>query len=759
MPASSIPAGEILADLRSPQCLSGVSIGLVISLMVVVIEISFAAMIFSGPLETHAQRGMGLTLAGTLILVALTSLFSGFRPVVNISQDAPTAIFAGAAAGIAAIMGAGHTNDAFITVVAALALSTLATAFLFFLAGRFRLAEYARFMPYPVVAGFLAGTGWLLTKGSLEVMTGLSLHWTSLPRLLDGQVMLLWLPGAVYAAALLACLRCWSHFLILPGSMAAAFILCHAALPLYGVDMAQAREMGLFFATFSAGSVWPAFSIAELSQVQWSAVFSQLPTLAIIPFISLLGLLLNTGGIELASRRDLDLNRELMVNGGGNALAALAGAPAGYSTLSLSMLGYKTGADTRIVGLTVTAVLAGTIVFGGQVLSVFPKALLGGFLMLLGLMFLWDWIVDTRNRMPRVDYLVVLLVFGTIGVFGYLHGVLLGLLVTVVLFVVRFSKIPVLFSTTSIAQTRSRKQRSLPHLRLLATSGGKVRIFDLTGYLFFGSVNALTSAIMQALDDDDTQGVVVDFHRVSGFDISAVYNFVRLAQRLNTRHAEFFLAGAPGLFADLLQQVGGDDLADNTRFFPDRNAALEWCEDRLLNEAQQVMREDSALARQTRADLIDHVADDLLLRLTHQEKVEKLLKRLVPFAKTRTWLPGALLLKPGENARSMFFVQKGVVREFATDSTGTQSTLRSLGPATFFAEPAAYAPWVTPHGYLAETEIEAVLLTPEALCALERKDPRAAFEVHRLVVVALAWEERENDLYATSYDFADAGDD
>ncbi|HDQ41871.1 MAG TPA: STAS domain-containing protein, partial [Desulfonatronum sp.] len=419
-----------------------------------------------------------------------------------------------------------------------------------------------------------------------------------------------------------------------------------------------------------------------------------------------------------------------------------AGAPAGYSALSLSMLGFKTGADTRIVGLTVTAVMSVTIVFGGQILSVFPKALLGGFLLLLGLMFLLDWIVDTRTRMPGADYLVVLAVFGTIGVFGYLHGVLLGLLATVVLFVVRFSKIPVLFSASTIAQTRSRRQRALPHQRLLATGGGKVGVFDLTGYLFFGSVNALTSAIMQAMDEEGTQAVIVDFQRVSGFDISAVYNFVRLAQRLSARQATFVLAGAPELFSNLLQQVGGQDVAENTRFFSDRNAALAWCEDTLLQEAQQAMHEDSAVARQTRADLIDHVADDLLLRLKQQEQVEKLLERLSPFVERRSWLPGVVLLQPGETARSMFFVRQGVVREFVIDAAGAQSTLRSLGPATFFAEPAAYAPWVTPHGYVSESETEAALLTPEALRALETKDPQAAFEVHRLVVAAIALPEK-----------------
>lgn len=738
MPARFIPAGEVLADLRSSKCIPGVSIGLVISLMAIVIEVSFAAMIFAGPLEVHAQRGMGLTLAGALLLIFVTALFSGFRPNINIPQDAPTAIFAGAAAGIAATMGAGHTEAAFITVVAALMLSTLSTAVLFLLAGRWRLAEYVRFMPYPVVAGFLAGTGWLLTKGSLEVMTGLSLNWSTLAELLDRQALWLWLPGATYALVLFTCLRRWSHFLILPGSLVGTLVLYHALLFLIGLDMSQARDMGLFFAAFAKGGIWPAFAPADMHQVQWSAVLAQLPTLAIIPFISLLGLLLNTGGVELASRRDLDLNRELLVNGGSNALAALAGAPPGYSALSLSMLGFKTGADTRIVGLTAALVLTGTLFFGGQILAVFPKALLGGFLLLLGLMFLSDWIVDTRARMPRADYLIVLAVFGTIGVFGYLQGVLLGLLVTVFLFVVRFSKIPALHAASSIASTRSRRQRSLPHQRLLAIHGGKARVFDLNGYLFFGSVNSLTSAIMEAITKEEPRFIVVDFHRVSGFDISAVNNFVRLAQRLANRRAAFVLAGAPGLFVDLLRQVGGRDMTTHLHVFPDRNTTLEWCEDRLLEEAGQVMAAGTAQAHRARSELFDEVSDLLLGRLARQEAVENLLERLGPFLEIRRYVPGETLLGAGETAAGMMFVLRGVVREIGVNEAGRQTVLRSLGPWAFFAEPAAYASWTSPLTYTAESETEVGLFSPDALLALEADAPQTALEMHRLVVEALS---------------------
>ncbi|GAB6057729.1 SulP family inorganic anion transporter [Desulfonatronum parangueonense] len=737
--ASSSPSvvREVLSDFASVKCLSGISIGLVVSLMVIIIQVSFAAMIFSGPLEVHAQRGMGLTMAGALALLLVSALFSSFRPTINIPQDAPVAIFAGAAAGIAMTLGSGHTETAFITVVAALMLSSMATAVFFLLAGVMRFAGYIRFMPYPVVAGFLAGTGWLLTKGSLEVMTGFSMTWATAPALLSTETLMLWAPGAAYALLLFFCLRRWSHFLILPGSMVAGLILYHLAMPVFDLDMEQARESGLFFASFASTHLWPVFSLSDYQIIQWNALLPQLPTLAVIPFIALLGLLLNTGGIELAAQRDLDLNRELLVNSGGNALAALAGSSAGYSALSLSMLGYKTGADTRIVGLTAMAVVIATLVFGGQIISIFPKALLGGFLLLLGLFFLSDWILDTYKRMPRADYMIVVGVFATIGIFGYLYGVLLGLLATVTLFVAKLSRIPAVESASTSAQTRSRKARPLPHQRLLAEHGRSAYIFDLNGFLFFGSVNALTSAVMEAWTNEETRFILVDFQKVTGFDISAVNNFVRLAQRISTRNENFILSAPPGLFVDLFNQVAGPETASKVRVFPDKNTALEWIEDQLLNSALSTLAKATPDSRISHDRLFDEVADDLLDQLEQQEHVETLLDRIRPYLEARSFAAGQELLAENAPAPGMFFIHQGAVRESVSASSGSSSTLRTLGQGTFFAVPAAYEPWKSCCSYQAESAVETFLLTPEALRELESVDPRTAQEIHRLVVSSL----------------------
>src|SRR4030095_12432893 len=70
------------------------------------------------------------------------------------------------AASIAATVPAGTGREAlYATVIAAIVLTTLLTAATFLLLGQFRLGALVRYLPYPVLGGFLAGTGWLLVLG------------------------------------------------------------------------------------------------------------------------------------------------------------------------------------------------------------------------------------------------------------------------------------------------------------------------------------------------------------------------------------------------------------------------------------------------------------------------------------------------------------------------------------------------------------------------------------------------------------------
>lgn len=143
-------------------------------------------------------------------VVALTGSNPG---TVMIPQDAPVAILAMIAAAIAGNLAASAPPDAlFFTVVAVIALTSLLTGLCFFVLGTFQLGNLIRFIPYPVIGGFLAGTGWILLKGGMEVMTDMSLNAATAVAFFHSPLLLRWAPGLIFGFVVLLVLRRYSHF-------------------------------------------------------------------------------------------------------------------------------------------------------------------------------------------------------------------------------------------------------------------------------------------------------------------------------------------------------------------------------------------------------------------------------------------------------------------------------------------------------------------------------------------------------------------
>lgn len=728
---------ELASDLRSPLLLPGLSIGVVVGLMVIVVKISFASMVFSGPMSVHVSSGIGMMLGGSLVFILVTTLTSRIRSVISVPQDAPTALFAVVATAIAASSANPAGQQAFITTAAALILSALATGLLFFLVGHFQLADLFRFMPYPVISGFLAGTGWLMTRGSFEVMTDRPLTADVLPVLFAPELLILWLPGLVYALVVFVLMRRFSSFLILPGSLVGAVLLYHAVLWMSGTSLAQAQQLSMLYRPFAETALWPAYRPAQFLDVDWGLIARQAPTLAVLPFISLIGQLLNCGGIELAARKEYDMNVELKVNGFANGVAGLAGGGPGYNAIGYSVMGIRTGANTRLVGLTVSLLLILSLTIGSGVLVLVPKAILGGFLLLLGFFFIFDWLVDTAKKMPRSDHVLVLLIFLIISVVGYMQGVLFGLLMTMLFFVIRFSRVPLIQDRGDLSQRRSHRVRPLPQQVILARHGSKAQLYRLSGYIFFGSVTTLINSITESAKRENSSApaiIILDFQEVNGYDISSVSNFVRLIIRFAGQNVRFAFSATPDGFRELLAQNLDHTLSEQIGFFPESENALQWAEDWIISGESELMNAQTESGRTARDELFERASDDMLAALERQARVEQLIETCSPYLVAERYDKDALILRQSTSADGLYLVKSGVVVEQAGADHENPTLLRELGPGTAFAEPSAYGSFQSLQSYRAKTAVEVCVLSPAALTTLEAVLPGAALELHRLVI-------------------------
>src|SRR5271154_1791916 len=144
----------------------------VVAMMTVVLSVSFVALIFVDPIGGFVGEGTSLMLLTAVILGVFMALFSSYAGTIAIPQDRVAPIFALMATLIMHEMHGAAPEQIGITVLAAIATSTLLVGLVLFLLGANRLGSIVRYTPYPVIGGFLAGSGWLLVTGSVRVITG-----------------------------------------------------------------------------------------------------------------------------------------------------------------------------------------------------------------------------------------------------------------------------------------------------------------------------------------------------------------------------------------------------------------------------------------------------------------------------------------------------------------------------------------------------------------------------------------------------------
>jgi sulfate permease, SulP family len=578
------------------QSLPSISAGLVNGVIVITIELSFAALIFSGPLAGQIARGIGFYLFGAFVICSVAALFSSFGGTIAVPQDSPAAILALVGAAIVAKLQTTPADDrAFSTVIVAIATTTCMTGAVLLAFGFFKLGNLMRFIPYPVVGGFLAGTGLLLVQGALRIMMGPTLNLLHANYLFVPGVLLQWLPGALLAILLLLILRRYSNFIIMPALIILSIGLFYGMLLLTHTSIAVAETRGWLLGPFPQAGLWQPLTFKEIAQVNWPAILGQLDKLGTIAFISAVALLLNTSGLELAIRQDVDLNRELQVAGFANLLAALGGGPVGYQTLSLTSLAHRVGGRGRLVGLTVAAIFAAMLLFGSNLLSYFPKVVLGGLLLFLGFSFLAEWVYDAWFKLPRVDYAVVILILAVIGFAGFLEGVAAGIAIAIILFIASYSRINIVRRVLSGTYLHSAVDRPASQCQLLRDNGGLLGIYQLQGYIFFGTAQSLLSQIHQRityLSPPFLRFVILDFTRVTGLDSSASSSFVRMNQLAETKDIQLVFIHVPLKMQFQLQHMGLNNKGIMPiQFLPTLDVGLEWCEEQILLEESKILLE------------------------------------------------------------------------------------------------------------------------------------------------------------------------
>jgi SulP family sulfate permease len=173
--------------------------------------------------------------------------------------------------------------------------------------------------------------------------------------------------------------------------------------------------------------------------------------------------------------------------------------------------------------------------------------------------------------------------------YGYLVGVLAGLLCACMLFVISYARLGVIRRHATRAQIVSHVDRSSEASAYLRQSGDSIQLYWLSGYIFFGSSEGILERIradINALYPQQVAYVVLDFGLVSGVDTSAVVSLGKLRRFCHEKGVVLVCCSLSADNRAALQRGGFLDRKNPQQILSDLNSALAWCEDRVLAKAK-----------------------------------------------------------------------------------------------------------------------------------------------------------------------------
>ena len=688
--------------------------GAVIGLVEVVLAVSFAALVFGGYLEEFLADGIGIYLLAASLTLGILGWRGGSRGVVGSVQDAAAAVLAIVATN-AALHTFGSSNRAFLTVIGATVVVTLLTSVTFLVLGTFRLGNFVRFIPYPVVAGFLAGTGWLLMTGGLRVAAGIDLQFRKIGEFADTFFLARWLPAFIFGVGLLVATRVVKRPLVIPVVLAIGIGLFAIGMLVTGSSLESARDGYWLLGPFDS-TEWRAWSRLAITGADWSAVVGETPGIVTAVFVAVIACLFNVGGVELLLHTDLDSNEELRDAGWVNAASGLIGGIPGYHALSLTSLAQQMHADGRAAGLVAAFVPLGAIVFGVAAIGLIPRMIVAGMLVFLGLSFMATSLVDVRRSLPVGEYLIVVAIVVAIATKGLLPGLVVGLILAVVLFTVNYGRTELVHEVAFGSTYHSNVHRPPGERVALEDLADRVQILRVGGFVFFGTSSGLLERIRRRVEAGSLRFLLVDLRRVTGMDASAVLSFRKVAQLAEASGFELVFADVPDRVEGQLRR-GGVIASDGiVRFEPDLDRGLQWCEDRLLEVTAAVVPASDGSS----------------------DGVAGLPPRLEPYLERRSLSEGEVLIHQGDPPDDMFVLESGRLRVELTTPDGTRMRLSTVRPGVVVGEIALYTGVARTADVVAETPSVVLRLSRASIERLESEEPETAAALHRWLAMTLA---------------------
>ena len=485
------------------------------------------------------QSGMGAIagLYGAIALGFFAALFGGTNTQISGPTGPMTVVSSAIIAGEIATYGS--VEAALGTIVATF---VLAGIFLI-LMGVFRIGEYIRYMPYPVVSGFMSGIGFIIIIFQIFPFFGLKSPstivdvFTNIGSIADG----INLQAVMLSTATLAIIYLFPKVTkAIPSTLVALIVLSIlSAMMSLDVPIIGDIPKGL-----------PDVHIDTLLSMDWHH-----PMVLIIPALTLAALgaidsLLTSVVADNMTKTQHNSNKELIGQGIGNAVAGLIGGLPGAGATMRTVVNIRSGGKTRLSGMIHSIVLLIVLLGAGAYAKLIPLPVLAGILVSVGI-----GIIDYKGLkhikdVPRSDAIVMILVLILTVFVDLLQAVGVGLVLASLLFMKQMAD---LAQSKSIGDTLCNDALTLPdEANIPKEVRKKIYIQHFEGPIFFGFVSHFKE-ILQKLPE--VKYVIFRMEKVPMIDQSGMYAIEDAVLELKQKGIKVIITGIQKQPKDMLENI------------------------------------------------------------------------------------------------------------------------------------------------------------------------------------------------------------
>jgi sulfate permease, SulP family len=607
-------------------------------------------------------------------------------------------------------------------VVALAGLAVLLGGVMQIVAGALGAGMFARYVPYPFIAGFMCGAAGLMIVAQLTPLTGITR--AELAR--DPAAALRAVQPATFFVAATTATVIWTAAKLAKKVPSSILGLAAGTLLYYVIGLAfPAARLGAVVGTIPAQLPLPG-ALAALFAMPWTIVAPHLPqivsTAAIIAVIGTLDGLFAAVSIDHATNGQHRTRREVMAHGVANIVTGLCGGVPVVLSRARTMASWDAGGRTRLTVVVAVLLMALALTLGAGLLAKVPVAVLGGIMVTLGVGLVDTW---TRGLLKRLRHRNSLrdrtLLWSTVTivavalaaiVVGFIPAIAVGFVLSGVLFVVSMNRSLVRGVVDGTARP-SRRVWGGEEAQRVQAARKRIRIVELEGALFFGSAERLSAQVERFGRDVDA--VILDFRRVTAIDATGALLVERLVRRLAGKEIRVLLAGvkAGGRHGAALEAYGAFADTAARPWYPDADQAVEAAEHAALKPAGRAQAGDVPLTGFPLLEGID--GDDLERAIAHLTR--------------RTFAAGEVLFQENEPGDRLCLLARGAVEISIMTSGKHRVRLVTMAAGSLFGEAALLDG--RPRSAAAQAVEETVVyeLTRAGLDDIAAQHPRIAIRI------------------------------